>query len=283
VSTIAMPASLAWRVLGTPARGLERIDARPRIPGYRALREIGTGRRSSCWLARDEQQGIEVALKLQPAIASTLHREWELASNIASPHVVRLHDHGRFGAWAYLAMEAMAGGDLRQHIGKPLAADEALDLVRQAALGLAELHRRGIVHRDLKPANLLLREAGSVALSDFGLGARSGTKAATAAGVLTGTPRYIAPEQLAGAVATPAADVYSLGVLLHELLCGRPPYPGETMMEVLSQHLFAAPARLPGALAPLQPLVDRMLAKEVQTRLPDADAVLGLIGQRCLK
>jgi serine/threonine protein kinase len=276
-----MPSSLAWRVLGSPRRGLERIDASPRIPGYRTLREIGTGRRSSCWLARDEQHGIELALKLQPAIAATLHREWEVAGDIASRHVLRLHDHGRAGAWAYLAMELMASGDLRQRMRGPVAAEDALSIVRQAATGLAELHRRGIVHRDLKPANLLLRADGAVVLGDFGLAVRAGT--VPAAGSLAGTPRYIAPEQLEGAPAAPAADVYSLGVLLYELLCGRPPFPGETLMEVLSQHLFAAPARLPAPLAELQPLVDRMLAKEVQSRLPDADAVLGLIGQRWFK
>jgi serine/threonine-protein kinase len=90
----------------------------------------------------------------------------------------------------------------------------------------------------------------------------------------------VAPEQLEGAAAMPAADVYSLGVLLHEMLCGGPPYSGETLMELLSQHLVAPPPRLPADVAPLQPLLDRMLAKEVKDRLPDADAVLGLLGQR---
>ena len=280
---IPMPASLAWRLLAAPRRGVERLHPDPRIPGYRVLRELGTGRRSSAWLARDEASGGEVVLKLQPSGGALLHREWEIAATLQGEHVLRVHDHGRAGAWAYLVMEHAPGGDLSQRMRAPVPASQALALLRQAALGLAQLHRRGWVHRDVKPANFLLRADGSLVLADFGLAARAGQCAAgLQQGAVTGTPRYVAPELLQGAPASPAADVYSLGVLLHEMLCGRPPFNGETLMEILSQHLLAAPPRLPSALAELQPLVDRMLAKEVQCRLPDADAVLGLLGPRCM-
>jgi serine/threonine protein kinase len=94
------------------------------------------------------------------------------------------------------------------------------------------------------------------------------------------TPDYAAPEQLRGGTITTATDVYGLGVLLHEMLAGRPPFPGETLMEVLAQQLVAQPPRLPPPVAALQPLVDQMLAKDVNHRLPDAHAVLGLLGGR---
>jgi serine/threonine-protein kinase PpkA len=172
-------------------------------------------------------------------------------------------------------MEHAAGGTLARHLGQALEPGVVLRLVRQAALALAQLHAAGRVHRDLKPANFLLRGDGSLVLADFGLVTAAGARDAGAKpGALFGTPRYVAPEQLQGAPAQPAADVYSLGVLLHELLCGRPPFGGETMMEVLSQHLVAAVPPLPPQLAALQPLAEAMLAKDAAQRLPDARAVL---------
>jgi serine/threonine protein kinase len=177
-------------------------------------------------------------------------------------------------------MEHLQGGDLARRLREPLPREQALSLLRQAAGALAQLHRQGLVHRDVKPANFLLRADGSLVLADFGLVAEAGQQDVVP-GTLVGTPRYVAPEQLQGAPAAPAADVYGLGVLLYEMLCGRPPFAGETLAEVLAQHLVATPAPLPAALADLQPLADRMLAREVHTRLPDADAVLGLMGQRC--
>jgi len=276
---LPMPASLAWRLLGSPRRGAERLQLAPAVPGYRVLRELGTGRRSSAWLARDAA-GDTVVLKLQPANGSVLHREWEFASQLAGEHVVRVHDHGHAGRWAWLAMEYLAGGDLAQRLRTPVGREEALAWLAQAARGLAQLHRRGCVHRDVKPANFLLRATGELVSADFGLAARAGAAAAgLQQGVLTGTPRYVAPEQLQGAPAAPAADVYGLGVLLHEMLCGRPPFAGETPMEVLAQHLLATPPRLPADVADLQPLADRMLAKEVQHRLPHADALLDVLSQ----
>ena len=279
LSTHVMPASLAWRTLGAPRRGVARLQLAPQVPGYRVLREIGTGRRSSAWLALDAHGG-EVVLKLQPVNGSMLHREWEIAAPLQHAHVLRVHDHGHAGGWAYLVTEYVTGGDLAARMRAGVSVHDAVSFLLQAARGLAALHRAGFVHRDVKPANLLLRADGTLVLADFGLAVRRGHAGRKDAGTLTGTPRYVAPEQLQGASASPAADVYSLGVLLHEMLCGRPPFCGETLMEILSQHLVAAPPRLPAALADLQPVVDRMLAKEVQNRLPDAEAVLGLLGQR---
>jgi len=250
----------------------------PRIPGYRLLRAIGSGRRSTAWLAEDLEHGGELVLKLQRARASALHRDADVAARVQDDSLVRVLDHGRTSQWGYLAMEYVAGGELAARMRSGLARDEALALFAQALRAVAGLHRAGLVHRDLKPANFLLRDDGRLVLADYGLVVAAGhSDPRFAEGAVFGTPRYVAPEQLQGAPATPAADVYSLGVLLHEMLVGQPPFPGETLMEVLSQHLLAQPARLPEPLADLQPLVDRMLAKEVQRRLADADAVLGLM------
>jgi serine/threonine protein kinase len=268
------PAALA----GLPTRA----DAVPQIPGYRLLRAIGSGRRSTAWLAIDLADGSDVVLKLESAAAGALQREAAIAGRVQGRNLVRVHAHGRTARWSWLAMEHVSGSDLARRMRGGLDRAQALALLAQAAEALAQLHRQGLVHRDVKPANFLLRADGTLVLADYGLVVVAGaTDREANAGALFGTPRYVAPEQLQGAPALPAADVYSLGVLAHEMLCGRPPFPGETLMEVLSQHVLAHPARLPEPLADLQPLVDRMLAKEVQCRLRDADAVLGLMGQRC--
>lgn len=280
MSVIPMPASLAWRALGAPPRGAARLDASPQVPGYRLLREIGTGRRSGAWLAIDLARHAEVVLKLEPAPGAALQREWEVAATLRGAHLVQVHAHGSTAAWSWLAMEHVPGGDLGVRMRRGLAIEESLVLLEQAARALAQVHRAGFVHRDVKPANFLLRADGSLALADFGLAVPCGHAERSAGqGTVTGTPLYVAPEQLQGAAAAAAADVYSLGVLLHEMLCGHPPFSGATLMEVLAQHLVAPVPRLPTTAAAWQPLVDRMLVKEAQSRLPDADAVLGLLAR----
>lgn len=274
-----LPAVPAWRAPRAEGHDAGGFQAPPRVPGYRLLRQIGSGRRTAAWLAWDLNRHADVVLKLEPAPGASLQRDCAVAARVQGPNLVRVHAQGRTAAWAYVAMEHLQGGDLAQRLRAPLPRGEALPLLRQAAEALAQLHRQGLVHRDVKPANFLLRADGSLVLADFGLVAEAGRQD-VAPGTLVGTPRYVAPEQLQGAPAAPAADVYSLGVLLYEMLCGRPPFAGETLAEVLAQRLLATPARLPDGYADLQPLADRMLAREVQSRLPDADAVLGLIGQR---
>jgi serine/threonine protein kinase len=271
--------SAGWRTPGAPNAGAAP-DAVPQVPGYRMLRPLGTGRRSTVWLAWDAERRCEVALKVQPAAHDAFRHEYEIARRTASHLVVGVYEQGRAGASAYLAMEYLPGGDLAQRLRVGVSPAQALHYLRAAAEALSRLHRMQLVHRDVKPPNFLLRADGRVVLADLGLVVRAGE---TPAGDrLFGTPRYVAPEQLQGAAAAPAADVYSLGVLLHEMLAGAAPFAGETLMELLSQHLVANAPRLPASLAAWQPLVDRMLAKEAQCRLPDADAVLGLLGQRCL-
>lgn len=266
-----------------PAEAL-RGSVRPALAGWRLLRRIGQGRRSSIWLAEDPRHGGEVALKLADAgvpaadAAAAFAREHALASRLRHPRVLRTLEHGRAGRVAYLAMEHVPGGDLAARLGQPHAPARALAWLREAAGALAQLHGCGLVHRDVKPANFLLRADASLVLADFGLVAAAGTADPLARpGAIVGTPCYVAPEQLQGAPAQPAADVYGLGVLLHELLCGAPPFGGETLMEVLSQHLVAVPPRLVGVPAPLQRLADAMLAKDPRARLPDAAAVLAQI------
>src|SRR6185369_4733681 len=174
----------------------------------------------------------------------------------------------------YLAMEYLPGGNLRERMRAGVDEESAVSLLRQAAGGLAAAHRRAIVHRDVKPENFLMRATGVLVLTDFGVAAARDTGSRVAPGELVGTPSYAAPEQAQGEQPTAAADVYSLGVMFHEMLCGRRPFNGPTALEVLSQHLVAPVPRLPAGVAQYQPLIERMLEKRPKYRLPDADAVL---------
>jgi eukaryotic-like serine/threonine-protein kinase len=262
------------------ARGLiHRLRA---IDGYRISRVVGESSAAVVYLADDRRRGGKVALKV-PKVAQDDHDaawqrfafECDVVSSIRHEHVVRVVEHRVENGLGYLAMEYLRGGTLRERMRSPMSEAQALRLLRQAAAGLAAVHRRAVVHRDVKPENFLLRSPGVLALTDFGTAAPVASNASCAArGHLTGTPWYVAPEQAEGAKPGTAADVYSLGVVLHEMLCGRRPFPGQTAQEVLAQHLVAPVPRMPEALAHCQPLIDRMLEKCPHRRLPDADAVL---------
>jgi serine/threonine protein kinase len=163
-------------------------------------------------------------------------------------------------------------------MSRNLSPRQALSLLSQAASGLAEIHRCGIVHRDIKPANLMLREEGVLVLTDFGVAKRlDGSAGQTLHGEILGTPYYLSPEQAQGDAVTTRTDLYSLGVIFYEMLTGRRPYAGGTILEILSQHVSAPVPRLPAQLADYQTLVDGMLAKRIEDRFESADAVLAEI------
>jgi len=258
-----------------PARRL------PGLEGYRLGRLLGQGRAAAVYLAEHRRRGGNVALKVRRAPAAArdpggrrFALECELLASIHDDHVVRVVEHQHDGT-AYLAMEYLGGGSLRQHMRGACTPAQTLALLGQAARGLRALHASGIVHRDVKPENLLLRARGELVLVDLGVAARQGDRTAgVPAGTLLGTLRYAAPEQVQGAAPSPAADVYSLGIVLYELLCGRPPFAGATPLELLAQHLVAPVPRLPRSLACCQPLIDRMLDKRPHHRPADAGALL---------
>lgn len=263
----------------------------PGIDGYEVQRRVGQGRMSTAWLAHDLRRGGDVVLKIlntgqtgDAAREASFAQEFAIPQLIDNRHVIRVFDQCIGSGLSYIAMEYLEGGDVAGWIRRGIAASEALSLLRQAAAALAELHCRGLVHCDVKPANLLLRSCGELVLADFGLARRAGASSAALQGIVFGTPCYAAPEQTQGAAARPAADVYSLGAVFYEMLCGAPPFAGLTALELQCQHLMAAVPTLPLALARFQTLVDSMLEKQANRRLPDGDAVLhqiDLIASRC--
>ena len=271
--------SAEFEVLRPAGLGKSRL---PPIRGYRIERKIGEGGMSTVYLAESEARSGKVVLKVlkgqrgdDEALWARFFQECAILSSIKHEHVVRIYDQGFGDEFAYIAMEHLAGGGLTELIRAGVTPRQAMSLLSQAAGALAEIHRRGILHRDIKPANFLLRAQSVLVLTDFGVAKRVGQSAShTLHGEVLGTPYYVSPEQAQGGKVTPAADIYSLGVIFHELLCGRRPFDGETLMEILSQHLTAPIPRLPEELAEYQPLIDGMLAKQVEDRFQDSHAVL---------
>jgi class 3 adenylate cyclase len=255
------------------------------IKGYRVLSKIGEGGMSNVFLAEREADGTQVALKILNArpsddkqLLQRFIQESALISDINHPNVVRIYDKGFTDDYAYIAMEYFTGGSLKDVIAGGLTPRQALSLLAQAAAALAGIHRLGIVHRDVKPANMMLRADGTMVLADFGIAKRTeGAMERTVHGEFFGTPYYISPEQANGKPATERSDIYSLGIIFYEMLMNERPFNGNSIVELIMQHVHAPVPRLPENLSEYQVLVDGMLAKDPAERLQNADEVLEAI------
>ncbi|MGC4744477.1 protein kinase domain-containing protein [Micromonospora sp. DT201] len=260
---------------------------------YRLLDQIGAGGMSVIWRARDEVLDRVVALKvLAPSLAADarfrgmVREEARAAAQLVHPHVTSVHDYGETVApdgslTSFVVMELLSGEELELRLTEgPLPWAEAVEVGAQVADALAAAHRLGIVHRDITPANVMMTGTG-VKVLDFGIATRIGAPDEDEDGGTFGTPAYVAPERLDGAPAQPSTDVYSLGVLLHEALTGRVPYPAETW-EQLSAALASGPPPTLAELPELPPPVariclrslarnpaDRPTARQVATALRD--------------
>jgi serine/threonine protein kinase len=255
---------------------------RPAGQRYRLETRIAIGGMGEVWRATDTVLGREVALKLlkseyagDPTFRSRFETEARNAAALHHPNVASVFDFGELPddasgpGRAFLVMELVRGEPLSALLkhGEPMPADTAADLVAQAADALAAAHDLGIVHRDVKPANLLVTQDRQVKITDFGIARAANAVALTQTGQVIGTPQYLSPEQAEGKQATPASDIYSLGVVLYECLAGRRPFDGDSPIATALAHLRQEPPPLPDDVpAGMRAIVATALAKRPEDR-----------------
>src|SRR4051812_6574559 len=241
-------------------------------------------------LARDRALGRLVALKLlalalaDPVLVERFRREATAIASLNHANVVVIYDHGIADGQPFIAMEYVAGRTLKQIIrdAAPLPPGDAALYARQALDGLAAAHAMGIVHRDVKPQNLLVRDDGTLKVADFGVARSADETMLTQHGSVIGTAEYISPEQARGELASPRSDLYSLGVVLYEMLTGELPFSGEAPLAIANQHVLdPAPSvleRNPAVPPHLARVVQRALDKEPSLRYASAEAMRAALG-----
>ncbi len=248
------------------------------IPGFQIKRTIGRGGMATVYLAEQESLSRDVCLKTMRTgkgnSASFVERfmnEGRIIAALQHPHIITIFDIGTANDLVWISMEYVNGGDLKNRIDLGMNPLEALELLVNIGGALDFAHKRGIIHRDVKPQNILFRRDGTALLSDFGIAKEVQIDTElTSTGTILGSPFYMSPEQAEGMQVDGRTDIYSLGVLFYEMLTSERPYPGDTAIKVIMQHIQSPVPDLPDDLKKYQPLLNKMMAKERDTRLLSA-------------
>jgi serine/threonine-protein kinase len=255
---------------------------------YRLEHRVASGGMADVWAARDDVLQRSVALKVmrpdpghEELFALRFKDEALHAAALNHTNIATLFDYGEDDDQAFLVMELVDGKPLSQVIREQgrLPADQVRSIVGQCALALGVAHEAKVVHRDVKPANILVRDDGLVKLTDFGIARAADASGHTRAGDLLGTPSYLSPEQALGKPATGASDLYALGVVAHEMLCGAKPFDKPTPIATAMSHIHEAPPPLPDDVPEdLAGVIEDLLAKDPQERPENARAVAIRLG-----
>ena len=251
---------------------------------YRLLAQIASGGMAVVYKAHDTALNRVVAVKiLRESFANDadfrthFQSEAQAAANLAHPNIVTVYDFGQDGTRSYIVMEYVDGRDLKSVVRAeaPLPIDRAIDLIVQACAALGYAHRAGLVHCDVKPQNMLVTSDGRLKVTDFGIARAISATVPRDVETVGGTPHYFSPEQAAGEPPTPASDVYSLGVVLYEMLAGRLPFEGENHTELAMSHLRDEPPPLtainPTVPLQLEQIINKVMSEEPSNRYRTAD------------
>jgi serine/threonine-protein kinase len=272
----------------------EADDVKQLMPGlvlgdrYRLDRRVASGGMADVWCADDTVLQRQVALKVmrpdpghEQLFALRFRDEALHSASLNHTNIATLFDYGQADGVTFLVMELVDGKPLSLIIREqgPLPAEQVRSVVGQCALALGVAHEAKVVHRDVKPANILVRDDGLVKLTDFGIARAIDASGHTRAGDLLGTPSYISPEQALGRPATGASDLYSLGIVAHEMLCGAKPFDKPTPIATALSHIHEPPPPLPETVPEdLAGVVDDLLAKDPHDRPENARAVAIRLG-----
>ncbi|HXU42380.1 MAG TPA: serine/threonine-protein kinase [Burkholderiales bacterium] len=260
----------------------------PKLGRYIIQSEIGRGAMGVVYKATDSVLERTVAVKTvnmsleqdgADKYEARFYQEARAAAGLNHPNIVTVHDVGKSGEVVFMAMEYIEGVELRSLMGEGqrVAVPQAVAIAAQVAEGLAYAHQHGVVHRDIKPANIMVVPNGPAKITDFGIARRRATSELTQTGMLLGSPKYMSPEQVIGKRADHRSDIFSLGVILYEMVCGAAPFNGENVTALMYQTVNFVPPP-PSSVNKAVPemldfIVAKMLAKPIEERYLDANEV----------
>ncbi len=253
--------------------------------GYRFLRMIGEGAMSRVYLAEEVNNRQTVVIKIldlarvkQSKLIRRFIREANFISELDSQYVVKIFDQGMTDEYGYIVMEFFSRGDLKHRVDFGLKSEIAVVYATHIAHGLTQIHSIDVVHRDLKPANIMFRGDDSLALADFGISKKlDEVSDITTVGQILGTPHYMSPEQGEGVEVDARTDLYSLGVILYEMLTGEKPFFAKTPASLIYKHMSEPVPRLPEELAKYQQVIDGLMAKKPEDRIQTARETVNIL------
>jgi serine/threonine protein kinase len=263
---------------------MSNTDSPTQLGRYRIVSELGRGAMGVVYEAEDPSLNRTVAIKTifmatDPAeraeYVARFHQEAKAAGGLNHPNIITIYDIGREGDLAYMAMELIEGAELRATLSaQRLSVAEVLDIAHQVAQGLAFAHARGVVHRDIKPANIMLVRGQHAKIMDFGIARLQVSDVKTQTGTVLGSPKYMSPEQIVGRPVDHRSDIFSLGVVLYEMVAGTPPFSGADVNQLMfaicnGEHAQASRVN-PAAPAMLDLILGKALAKSSTERYQSA-------------